>query len=290
LQTQQQQSQGSSRLQFDDDTNTLIIQSDDNNPSLKLRNDVSAPGTNTDLAILSFQGNQGGTWVNAVNLRVESTASWGASANPSRLEIEVNDYNGATLHSSFEGDGTFRNKYTRTSNNDSLVEGGYNKTSNIERKIVSSDTSGTYKTVIGGRMLMEKYDAGTLDWSNGDTTAVYDNVEKTFWEGSINNINSSGDLVISISDNITGSFYPGDIFLWGIKIFGVTSGTVTLKAQCKLNGNNLNETLYDAQANPVTITTADDSQGHIIMGQLTYWKRDNTNYGFFPSSHFQKLE
>ncbi len=138
--------------------------------------------------------------------------------------------------------------------------------------------------------MMERIDGGILDYGAGERTVTFDSAAQCTWEGSVNNVNGTSDIIIEMSDTITGSFYPGDIFLFGMKIFAATNGPAYLKCRYILNGGTVNETLYDPQGNAVSISSADNNANHIIMGQLTYWKRSTSDWGFFPSSHFIKLE
>lgn len=280
---------GEDNLVFDNSDKTLKVKSIDGEPGLIIQNNDTSLSTGQDFGMLTFEGFDNSSYIEGVKLIAEATGSWGVGDTPSRLEVHVNDGSTLQLHTTFNANGLLRVRSLRDSSDDNLIEGGTGPTSNPPRQIVGDGTSGDLKTMVGGRMLMEKDDFGTLDWSGGDTSYAYDTSVKTFAEGSITSVDSSGDFTISISDTITGSFYPGDIFIFGLKPFGV-SATIDLKYQYKLNGVTKTGALYDPAGNIVQIDSGDNNANHIIMGQLTYWKRDTNNYGFFPSSHFIKIE
>ena len=281
---------GSNRLTFDDSFNTLVIESTDGKPGLILKNDDTSLAGGNDFAQLTLQGYYGSGFTDGIVIVGEATGSWGASSKPARLVFKVNNGSGVTEHTTFNADGLIENAALGVNDDTHLVGGGFNNTGATPRKVVSGTTAGALKVIAGGRMMMGKIDGGTLDYSSGERTVTFDSTSQSFWEGSIDNVDGTSDIIIEMSDTITGSYYPGDVFLFGMKIFAATSGPATLKCRYKLNGGTVNETLYDPQGNSVSITGADNNANHVIMGQLTYWKRGTSDWGFFPSSHFIKLQ
>ena len=187
---------GSNRLTFDDSFNTLIIESTDGKPGLILRNDDTSLSTGNDFAQLKLQGYQGSDFIDGISIVGEATSSWGASSRPARLVFNVNTGGGLAEHTTFNANGLIENAALKVTDDTHLVGGGYSNENNTPRRIVSTGTAGAFKVISGGRMMMERIDAGVLDYSAGERTVTYNSPSQSFWEGSINNVNGTSEITL----------------------------------------------------------------------------------------------